>query len=49
MLFTKYYSSGQIKKNEMSRACSTYGGEERYVQGFVGKTLGKEKTWKTQA
>jgi len=33
--FTKFYSSGKIKKNEMSGACSTYGGEERYVQGFV--------------
>jgi len=44
-----YYASGQIKKNEMSGACSTYGVEERYVQTFVGETLGKEKTWKTQA
>ena len=30
-------------------ACSTYGGEERRIQGFGGKTLGKETTWKTQA
>jgi hypothetical protein len=28
----------QIKKNEMGGACSTYGGEERYIQGFGGKT-----------
>jgi hypothetical protein len=25
------------------------GREERCVQGFVGETLGKETTWKTQA
>ena len=28
-VFTKYYSNGQIKKNEMGRACGTYGREER--------------------
>jgi hypothetical protein len=27
----------------------TYGGEERFVQGFDGETRGKETTWKTQA
>jgi hypothetical protein len=25
-----------IKKNEMSRACGMYGGEERCIQGFGG-------------
>jgi hypothetical protein len=24
----------KIKKNEMSGACSTYGGEQRHIQGF---------------
>jgi hypothetical protein len=38
-----------MEKKEVGGACSTYEGEERYVQGFVGETLGKEKTWKTQA
>jgi hypothetical protein len=28
----------QIKKNEMSRTCSTYGGEERCIQDFGGET-----------
>ena len=28
----------QIEKNEMSGAFSTYGGEEKYTQGFGGKT-----------
>jgi hypothetical protein len=28
-VFTKYYSSVQIKKNEMGGACGTYGGEKR--------------------
>jgi len=31
-LFTKYYSSDQIKKNEIGRACVTDGGEERWLQ-----------------
>jgi len=26
-----------IKKNEMGGACSTYGGEERCIEGFGGK------------
>ena len=31
-------SSDQIEKNEMGRACSPYGGEERRIQGFDGET-----------
>jgi hypothetical protein len=38
MLFTKYHSGDQVKKNEMGRVCSTYGGEERYIRGLAGKT-----------
>jgi len=30
--------SDKIKKNEMGRACGTYGGGERRVQGFGGET-----------
>ena len=30
-------------------ACSTYGGQERCIQGFGGETLGKETTYETQA
>ena len=44
-----YYAGDQIEKNEMGGACSTYGGEERCIQGFGGKTQRKETTWKTQA
>jgi len=29
----------QIENNEMSGACSMYGGEERCMQGFGGKNL----------
>ena len=29
-----------VEKNEMGRVCSTYGGEERHIQGFVGETWG---------
>jgi hypothetical protein len=35
-------------RREMGRICSTYGAEERCVQGFSGETSGKETTWKTQ-
>jgi hypothetical protein len=28
----------QVKKTEMGRTCGTYGGEDRCIQGFSGKT-----------
>jgi len=28
----------KIEKNQMSGACSAYGGEERRIQGYVGET-----------
>jgi hypothetical protein len=31
-----YPSPDQIEKNEIGGACSTYGGEERRIQGFWG-------------
>jgi hypothetical protein len=31
-------ASDEIKKNEMGGACSTYGGEERRMQGLGGET-----------
>ena len=33
----------------MDGACSTYGGEERCIQGVRGETGGTETTLKTQA
>jgi len=38
VLFTKYYSGDQSKKNEMGGARSTRGGEARCIQGFGGET-----------
>ena len=32
------FSSDHVEKNEMGGACSTYGGEERCIQGFGGET-----------
>jgi hypothetical protein len=32
----------QVKKTEKGRKCSTYWGEERFIQGFSGETSGKE-------
>jgi hypothetical protein len=39
-----YYLYDQTKKNEMGRACATYGGQEKCMQGFCGVTCGKETT-----
>ena len=47
-LLTKYDTDDQIKKIEIGGACSTYGGEERSIQGYGGETWGKKTTWKTQ-
>ena len=33
------YSCDKIEKSEMSGKCSTYGGEERRIQGFGRETL----------
>ena len=49
VLLTQYCSGDKIEKDEMGGACSTYGGEERRIQGFGGETLRKETTWETQA
>ena len=38
VLLTKYYLGCLMKKYEMGRACSMYGGEERWIQGFSRKT-----------
>jgi hypothetical protein len=35
---SNYYSGYKIKKNEIGRACWTYGGEERHMQGVGGVT-----------
>jgi len=31
---TQYFSGDTIENNEIGGACSTYGGEERCIQGF---------------
>jgi hypothetical protein len=38
VLLTKYHSGDQVKKTEIGRTYGTYGGEERCIQGFSGKT-----------
>jgi hypothetical protein len=47
VLFTKC-SGDLIKKNEMGRACGTYGGEERCIQVFGGDTGGMDTNWKAK-
>ena len=38
ILLAKYYSGSQIQKNDMGKACSTYGGQERCIQVLGGET-----------
>jgi hypothetical protein len=42
VLLSKYYSGEHIKKNGMGGACSMYGGENSYMQGFGAEIRGKE-------
>jgi len=37
-VLTQYYQDDQIEKNEMGGECSTFGGEERCIQGFGGES-----------
>jgi len=37
MLLAKQYFGDQIEKVEMGEVCGTYGGVERYIQGFGGR------------
>jgi len=41
VLLTQYCSGDKIEKNEMAGACSTYGGEDRFIHGLVEKPEGK--------
>jgi hypothetical protein len=41
VLLIKYCTGNQIKENEMSWSCGTYGKQERCIQGFVGRAEGK--------
>ena len=38
VLLPRYHLGDQIEKTEMGGACSTFGGEERCIQGFDGET-----------
>jgi hypothetical protein len=52
--YFRYSSPNTIRAIKSRRlrqggACSTYGGEERFIEGFSGKTRRKETTWRTEA
>jgi hypothetical protein len=34
----KYYSDDRIHEDKICRACSTYGGEEKCIEGFGGES-----------
>jgi len=50
VLLTQYFSGDKIEKYFLGGSCSTYGLEERYIQGFGGKpegnrSLGRPRRW----
>jgi hypothetical protein len=47
VLLTKCYYSDQIRGYEMGQACGTYGGEQKCMYGFDGRTWGKKTTYTT--
>jgi hypothetical protein len=38
VLLTKYHLGDKVKKTEMGRSCSMYGGEQMFILGFSGET-----------
>jgi len=42
LLYTEYYSSDQIKKDQIGVACGFYDVEERFTQDAGGETRRKE-------
>ena len=40
-MLTKFYSSDEVEKNEMSGACSTYGASRGVYRVLVGRPKGK--------
>ena len=42
-------SSSSSSSSSSNSSTHIYGGEEKCIQGFSGKTWGKETTWKTQS
>ena len=48
VLIIQYYQGDEIKKNEMGRACGTYGGEKRFMWSsrneiWLDQTLAQRK------
>jgi len=41
MPIVTYYSSDKREEDLMDGACDTYGGEQKFMQGFVGNPEGK--------
>ena len=37
-LYSTPYKGDEIKEDEMGGSCGTYGGQDRYIQGFCGET-----------
>ena len=41
------FGGDNIKKNEMGKSRSMYGGEKSCLRDFGGEILGKDETWKS--
>lgn len=48
VLAIRYPQGDTIKEDYMSGACSNYGLDEKFIQGFDGETSKKEPTQKDQ-
>jgi len=45
----KYYSDDQLHQDMVGGACSTYGGEEKFIKGFGGEKLKERNHLEDQA
>jgi hypothetical protein len=45
-MLATYYLGDQIEEKKMGGEFGTYGGLKHCIDGFDGKILGKENTWK---
>jgi hypothetical protein len=48
VIIPKYHKVDQIKENEMCGSCGTQGRGKKFINGFGGKTRGKESTPSTE-
>ena len=43
--YIKYHEAVRIEEDEMGGSYGFYGGQDKWIQGFVWKSLRKGRTW----